>query len=120
MSPYLTPEAEASKQKRASLRYDLFAVIVHIGRQLLPTDIWIVLTITHSYPKNQNITLRFHPCMLRNEYELYISKICARLNPGQMDNGHYVCYVRKHNSWFKIDDTCVSAATEEEILNSYA
>lgn len=39
---------------------------------------------------------------------------------GKMDAGHYVCYCRRDDTWFKFDDSKVTLATEAQVLNADA
>ena len=35
---------------------------------------------------------------------------------GKIDAGHYICYCRRDDSWFKFDDSKVTLATEAQVL----
>jgi len=39
---------------------------------------------------------------------------------GNMENGHYTCFVRQGQAWFKCDDHTISKATKKEVLASKA
>ena len=39
---------------------------------------------------------------------------------GKIDSGHYLCYCRRDDQWFKFDDSKVTLATEAQVLSSEA
>ena len=39
---------------------------------------------------------------------------------GKMDSGHYLCYCRHDDQWFKFDDSKVTLAAEQQVLNADA
>lgn len=39
---------------------------------------------------------------------------------GKMDAGHYICYCRRDDEWFKFDDNKVTLATEAQVLRADA
>ena len=39
---------------------------------------------------------------------------------GKMDAGHYLCYCRRDDQWFKFDNSKVTLATEAQVLNAEA
>ena len=39
---------------------------------------------------------------------------------GNTDAGHYLCYCRRDDQWFKFDDHKVTLAMEKEVLNENA
>lgn len=39
---------------------------------------------------------------------------------GTIDSGHYLCYVRKRDYWFKFDDAWVISASASEVLKTNA
>ena len=39
---------------------------------------------------------------------------------GKIDAGHYICYCRRDDQWFKFDDSKVTLATETQVLNADA
>ena len=39
---------------------------------------------------------------------------------GKMDAGHYLCYCRHDDQWFKFNDSKVTLATEQQVLNADA
>ena len=39
---------------------------------------------------------------------------------GKMDSGHYLCYCRHDDQWFKFDDSKVTLATEQQVLDAEA
>jgi ubiquitin carboxyl-terminal hydrolase 22/27/51 len=48
------------------------------------------------------------------EYELF-----AVVNHhGRMENGHYTCFVRHDNMWFKCDDAWIYQASLQQVLKS--
>ncbi|KAI0327836.1 cysteine proteinase [Cubamyces sp. BRFM 1775] len=50
------------------------------------------------------------------EYDLF-AVVC---HEGQIDNGHYTCYARSHDEWYRYDDDKVTHATLSACLNSQA
>ncbi|KAL1949431.1 hypothetical protein VTO73DRAFT_8312 [Trametes versicolor] len=50
------------------------------------------------------------------EYDLF-AVVC---HEGQIDNGHYTCYARSHDEWYRYDDDKVSHSTLGACLNSQA
>lgn len=55
-------------------------------------------------------------------HALFLVARCSRhrFPTGQMDTGHYICYVRQKRQWYKCDDTMVTRASPEEVLSSNA
>jgi ubiquitin carboxyl-terminal hydrolase 22/27/51 len=47
-----------------------------------------------------------------SQYELF----AVIVHFGAIDNGHYVCFVRKDRSWFRCDDTAVTPVALETVL----
>lgn len=41
---------------------------------------------------------------------------CVVVHVGKMDAGHYVCFCRKEDQWFKFDDSKVTLAGEQMVL----
>lgn len=39
---------------------------------------------------------------------------------GKIDAGHYICYCRRDDQWFKFDDSKVTLASEAQVLSSEA
>ena len=39
---------------------------------------------------------------------------------GEIDSGHYICYCRRDDQWFKCDDNKVTLATEIQVLEQDA
>ena len=39
---------------------------------------------------------------------------------GKMDAGHYICFCRRDDQWFKFDDSKVTLATESQVLDADA
>jgi ubiquitin carboxyl-terminal hydrolase 22/27/51 len=39
---------------------------------------------------------------------------------GKIDAGHYICYCKRDNQWFKFDDSKVTLATEVQVMNADA
>ncbi|KAI9057312.1 cysteine proteinase [Trametes sanguinea] len=50
------------------------------------------------------------------DYDLF-AVVC---HEGQIDNGHYTCYARSHDEWYRYDDDKVTHATLRACLNSQA
>ncbi|EMD31302.1 hypothetical protein CERSUDRAFT_119860 [Gelatoporia subvermispora B] len=50
------------------------------------------------------------------EYDLF----CVVCHEGQMDNGHYTCFARSHDEWYRYDDDKVTHTSLGECLNSQA
>jgi ubiquitin carboxyl-terminal hydrolase 22/27/51 len=47
-------------------------------------------------------------------YELF----CVVNHHGKIDNGHYTCYIRQREIWYKCDDHIVTKAPLSDVLNS--
>jgi ubiquitin carboxyl-terminal hydrolase 22/27/51 len=46
-------------------------------------------------------------------------KLCAVVNHiGNIDNGHYTCYIRHGDRWYWADDNFVNQISVEKVLNS--
>ena len=57
------------------------------------------------------------PSVVRESaYDLY----CLIVHRGEMNSGHYICFVRHLGDWFKIDDKVVTHATESEVEKQQA
>ena len=39
---------------------------------------------------------------------------------GKLDAGHYICYAKRDDQWFKFDDSKVTLASETQVLNADA
>jgi len=42
------------------------------------------------------------------------------VHKGCLENGHYICYIRRENQWYKCDDTLVTKATIDEVVTCEA
>mmetsp|Transcript_33461 Transcript_33461/g.54364 ORF Transcript_33461/g.54364 Transcript_33461/m.54364 type:complete len:134 (+) Transcript_33461:493-894(+) len=49
-------------------------------------------------------------------YDLY----SVIVHKGTLENGHYICYIRKKSQWYKCDDSIVMMTTKHEVLESEA
>jgi ubiquitin carboxyl-terminal hydrolase 22/27/51 len=45
---------------------------------------------------------------------------CVVVHVGTIDAGHYICYCRRDDQWFKFDDSKVTLASEAQVLSSEA
>ncbi|CAI5758980.1 unnamed protein product [Candida verbasci] len=50
------------------------------------------------------------PCL----YELF----SVVVHQGSVNTGHYICYVKSDNRWFKFDDAVISLSSEDEVMNA--
>lgn len=53
---------------------------------------------------------------LEQVYDLY-AVVCHK---GQLDNGHYICYIKSNQIWFECDDTYVQTVTTDKVSSSNA
>ena len=42
------------------------------------------------------------------------------VHTGKIESGHYVCYVRKRDMWFKCDDAWIISSTQAEVFRCHA
>ncbi|GAB5372492.1 hypothetical protein AAMO2058_001670400 [Amorphochlora amoebiformis] len=42
------------------------------------------------------------------------------VHKGSLDNGHYICYIRRKNQWYKCDDNIVTRVTQDEVKSCEA
>lgn len=62
------------------------------------------------------LSQRARGSILSTKYDLF----GVIVHVGQLDSGHYICFVRRDRAWYRIDDTCVSQSSEAEALRTKA
>ncbi len=81
--------------------FDLFAVIVHIGTS-------IVLDWRNMFVSR--ILKLLCTC------HLYVAVLNYVSIAGALDAGHYICFVRKSDDWFRCDDAMITRVSVRDVL----
>jgi len=42
------------------------------------------------------------------------------VHKGKLENGHYFCYVRRKNQWYKCDDSIITKVTRNQVASAQA
>ena len=40
------------------------------------------------------------------------------MGAGWINSGHYICFIRRNNTWYKCDDGAVTPASRDDVLRS--
>mmetsp|Transcript_19692 Transcript_19692/g.27480 ORF Transcript_19692/g.27480 Transcript_19692/m.27480 type:complete len:634 (+) Transcript_19692:194-2095(+) len=61
-----------------------------------------------------------NPDAMKSTYPEVYDLSCVVVHKGTLENGHYLCFIRRNNLWYMCDDDFVTLATREEVIRCEA